>query len=105
VVELWEKEGYIMPMVQNIEKKIYDVEKFAVKMLSSSGVNLRGNKRVASQYGYGRRMDGNATVSEWISGRFLSTYPGFTVEVLDVVGIPVAGQTRLKTVRKTYEED
>lgn len=94
-----------MPMVKNVEKKIAQIEKFEVKMLSSAGKNLNGNKKDVPQYGFSRRMSGDATVNEWIQSRFYTTYPGFDVEVLDVVGIAVAGQTKLKNVRKTYEED
>ena len=45
------------------------------------------------------------TVSEWKQNRFNPNYPGLDVEVLDVVNMPVAGQTKLKNVRATYVDE
>ncbi len=92
-----------MPMVVNVEAKIFQVEKFKVNMLSGAGVNLRGNKKDMTQYPYKNKADGNWTVSEWIQNRFHSTYAGLEVEVLDALDMPITGNTRLKNVRKTYE--
>ena len=62
-----------MPMVVNVEAKIFQVEKFRVNMLSGAGINLRGNRRDMTQYPYERRADGTWTVSEWIQNRFHTT--------------------------------
>ncbi len=94
-----------MPMVKNVEKKIWDIEGFEVKILSSQGKNLRGDKRDLPQYAYVRKISGESTVNDWKQNRFYISYPGLDVEVLDVVGISVAGNTKLKNVRKTYEDD
>ena len=91
-------------MVKNVEKKIWDVEKFEFVMRSSTGRNLNGNKQDMPQYPYSKKAPGNMTVSEWKQNRFLPHYPGLDVDVLDVVSMPVAGQTKLKTVRESYEE-
>ena len=45
------------------------------------------------------------TVSQWKQNRFYPYYPGLEVDVLDVVGIAVSGQTKLKNVRNTYKDD
>ena len=37
--------------------------------------------------------------------RFYPYYPGLEVDVLDVVGIAVSGQTKLKNVRNTYKDE
>ena len=89
-------------MVKNVEKKIWDVEKFQVNFLSSQGRNLRGNKQDMPQYIYSRQASGDMTVAEWKNNRFYPNYPGLDVEVLDVVNMPVAGNTKLKNVRATY---
>lgn len=94
-----------MPMVKNVEKKIWDVEKFEVVLRSSDGRDLRGNKRDMPQYQFQKKAPGNMTVGEWKQIRFYPYYPGLEVDVLDVVGIPVAGQTKLKNVRSTYIEE
>ena len=39
------------------------------------------------------------TVSQWKQNRFYPYYPGLEVDVLDVVGIAVSGQTKFKNVR------
>ena len=94
-----------MPMVKNVEKKIWDVEGFQVNFLSSQGKNLRDNKRDMPQYPFTRKASGDMTVNEWKHNRFYPNYPGLEIEVLDVVNIPVAGQTKLKNVRATYSEE
>ena len=94
-----------MPLVRNVEKKIWDVEGFQVNLLSTTGRNLRGDKRDLPQYPFTRKASGDMTVGEWKTGRFAPNYPGFDVDVLDVVNMPVTGQTKLKSVRNTYIED
>lgn len=94
-----------MPMVKNVEKKIWDVEGFQVNLLSSTGRNLRDNKRDLPQYPFTKKAAGDMTVGEWKSKRFAPNYPGLDVDVLDVVNMPVTGQTKLKSVRSTYEEE
>lgn len=93
-----------MPMVKNVEKKIWDVEGFQVNLLSSSGKNLRDNKKDMPQYPFSRKAPGDMTVMEWKNTRFYQYYPGLDVEVLDVVNMSVTGQTKLKNVRATYAE-
>lgn len=53
-----------MPMVKNVEKKIWDVEGFQVNFLSSVGKNLRDNKKDMPQYPFTRKAPGDMTVSE-----------------------------------------
>jgi hypothetical protein len=66
---------------------------------------LKGNKKDMPQYNFSRKAPGDMTVNEWKNTRFNPNYPGLDVEVLDVVGIPVAGQTKLKNVRATYKDE
>lgn len=94
-----------MPMVKNVEKKIWDVEGFQVNFLSAAGRNVRDNKRDMPQYPFSRKAPGDMTVNEWKMNRFYPNYPGLEIEVLDVVSMPVAGQTKLKNVRNTYMDD
>lgn len=94
-----------MPMVKNVEKKIWDVEGFQVNLLSSEGRNLRDNKKDMPQYGFSRKASWDMTVREWKQNRFYPYYPGLDVEVLDVVNMPMKGQTKLKNVRATYVDD
>lgn len=93
-----------MPMVKNVEKKIWDIEKFEVIMRNSGGKDLNGNKQDMPQYPYSKRASGEMTVNEWKQTRFYPNYVGLEIDVLDVVGIAASGQTKLKNVRKTYDE-
>ena len=47
---------------------------------------------------------GGITVKTWKQSRFLQSYPGYDVEVLDDRRSDVQGNTRLATVRDTYEK-
>ena len=51
-----------------------------------------------------KKASGDMTVSQWKQNRFYPYYPGL-VDVLDVVGIAVSGQTKLKNVRNTYKDE
>jgi hypothetical protein len=42
-------------------------------------------------------------VETWKETRFRSSYPGFDVEVVDRRGNPVQGNTKLDTVRRSYD--
>ena len=50
-----------------------------------------------------KKASGDMTVSQWKQNRFY--YPGLEVDVLDVVGIAVSGQTKFKNVRNTYKDE
>lgn len=52
-----------------------------------------------------KKASGDMTVSQWKQNRFYPYYPGLEVDVLDVVGIAVSGQTKLKNVRNTYKDE
>lgn len=93
-----------MPKVKNVEKKIWDVEGFAVE-LHKGGKNVHGAKKGVPQYDYDRAAKNDMTVSQWSVKRFGQSYPGYEVVVLDGDGKEVPGQTRLGTVRDTYLED
>ena len=93
-----------MPMVKNVERKIWDVERFEVIMRSSDGKDLKGNKKDMPQYPFSRKASVDMTISEWRQNRFYPNYPGLEVDVLDAFGLAVVGHTKLKNVRKSYEE-
>ena len=52
-----------------------------------------------------KKASGDMTVSQWKQNRFYPYYPGLEVDVLDVVGIAVSGQTKFKNVRNTYKDE
>ncbi|HIZ80620.1 MAG TPA: hypothetical protein H9722_00820 [Candidatus Mediterraneibacter pullistercoris] len=89
-----------VPKVKNIEKKIYDVEGFEVKV-KRDGKDVRGDMVLLAQY-QGERMSKNSfSVKEW-KDKFRKQFPGYDVDVLKNNGEKASGQTKLATVRDTY---
>ena len=94
-----------MPKLKNVEKKIWDTEEFDVKFLQN-GKDVHGDKQGIPQYSYNKAAKNDMTVNEWKKVRFVKSYPGFDVVVLDGDGNSItAGQTKLGTVRDTYLEE
>ena len=92
-----------MPLVKNIEKRIYNIEGFEVNILYN-GKNVRGDASLPTQY-YAERMTRNSfSVSDFCE-KFQNQYPGYNVEVLTADGKKAPGQTKLSTVRDTYLND
>ena len=93
-----------MPRVKSVEKRIWDVEGFAVQF-QADGRNIRDEKEGIPQYKFERAAKNDMTVSDWRSTRFAMQYPGFEVVILDGDGKEVHGGTKLGTVRDTYSEE
>ena len=94
-----------MSKVKNVEKRIWDVEGFAVRILHLGGADVRGDRMGLPQYTYQRAAPNDITVATWKTTRFQPSYPGFDVDVMDGNGESVQGNTKLSTVRASYEED
>ena len=93
-----------MPKVKAVEKRIWDVEGFAIEF-QQHGRDVRGDREGVPQYSYERAAKNDMTVSQWRDVRFLPSYPGFDVVVIDGDGNEVHGGTKLGTVRDTYSDD
>jgi len=91
-------------LVRNLERNIEDTEGFEISFLHPSGTDVKGHKKIQGGYSYERKAPHRYTVSNWKENRFKSNFPGFDVEVLDGDGDPVPGNTRLDTVRDSYEK-
>lgn len=92
-----------MPAIDTVEQTITNFEGFKIKFLYLDGSDVRGDLRDIPQYnGYSNKAADTMTVTAWIERRFKSSYPEFRVVVLDAGGNPVHGQTKLSTVRATY---
>jgi hypothetical protein len=89
--------------VANIERRIKRIEGFKVRVLHLRGADVRGDRGGMPQYGYHRAADSDITVETWKATRFRPSYPGFEVDVVDARGNSVQGNTKLGTVRETYE--
>lgn len=89
-----------MPKVQNIEKRIYDIEGFEVDITKDTK-NVRGDLQLPKQYEAERMSKNSMTVGEW-KNKFKTQYPGYDVVVKKNKGEKASGQTKLATVRDTY---
>ncbi len=89
-----------MPMVKNIEKRIYDIEDFEVVILHD-GRDVRGDASLPTQYAAQKRTKNSATVADFRT-KFQRQYPGYSVNVLLANGDTALGQMQLGTVRDTY---
>ena len=93
-----------MPKVKNIEKKVWDIEGFSIRM-KANGKDIRSDRSGLPQYQSGKASRNNWTVAKWKQEKFNSQYPGLEVDVLDGDGNVVDGRTTLATVRDSYIED
>lgn len=92
-----------MSAVANVERKIKRIEGFRVRILHLSGKDVRGDRAGLPQYVYHRAAENDITVETWKTTRFRPSYPGFGVDVMDARGNSVQGNTKLGTVRDSYE--
>lgn len=92
-----------MPLVKNIEKKIYEVEGFEV-IIRHEGKDVRGDATLPTQYA-GQRMTKNAASVSDFRNKFQRQYAGFGMDVLKADGSKAPGQMKLSTVRDTYLEE
>jgi hypothetical protein len=94
-----------MPLMENVEKKIFKIEGFEVRVHHESGRDIRDDKANVPQYPYKRALKNTKTVAGWRTGRFANRYPGYTVKVYTADGSEAAGNTRLSSLRDTYLDD
>ena len=93
-----------MPKIENIEKRIRSIEGFDVRLMKD-GKNVRGDMELATHYeNYEHAAKNDSTVKQWKETRFVGKFPGFEVDVLDADGTAVNGNTKLSTVRETYNK-
>ena len=89
-----------MPLVKNVEKRIYDVEGFEVTIIRD-GKNVRSDASLPTQYEAERMTRNSFSVSDFRE-KFQHQYAGYSVDVLKGDGTKASGQTKLATVRDTY---
>ena len=92
-----------MPKVQNVEKRIFEIEGFQVD-ITKDGKNVRGDLKLPKQYEAERMSKNSMTVRDW-KNKFKKQYPGYDVVVYKNNGDKSSGQTKLATVRDTYLDD
>jgi hypothetical protein len=92
-------------LLKNVEKRIWDVERFAVAIRYPAGRDIRGDKGGIPMYPFEYGAKNSLTVAAWKEQRFRPHYVNFEVDVLDANGIIAEGHTHLATVRDSYLED
>lgn len=75
-----------------------------MRILHLSGTDVRGDRAGLPQYGYHRAAENDITVETWKTTRFRPSYSGFEVDVVNARGNSVQGNTKLGTVRDSYEK-
>ena len=93
-----------MPKIKNVERRIWEIEGFAVRFLYRDGTDVRGDKTGLPGYPYERAASNDITVESWKQARFRQVYPGYDIDVVDGYNSSVQGNTKLSTVRRSYEE-
>ena len=94
-----------MPRVLVVEKQVWDVEGFAIRILHLDGRDVRGDRMGLPAYPFRSPAKNDLSVEQWKEQRFRQAYPGFRVEVLDCDGLNAHGNTRLGTVRDSYYDE
>lgn len=94
-----------MALVKNVEKRILNIEQFAVVIRHGDGKDMRGDKTGIPMYAFDRMAKNSITVAAWREQRFKTSYPGLDVDVLDGFGDSAAGNMLLSSVRDSYCED
>jgi hypothetical protein len=94
-----------MATVVSVENQIARLEGFRIIFLSEGRRNLRGDKTGIPGFSnrFSHKAPSRMTVEAWKQRRFRHVYPGFNVEVLLADGARARGNTRLSTVRDSYE--
>ena len=96
--------GLFMPKVKIIEKHIFDLEGFDVKIKTPDGKDLRSDMNLPKQYSAERMSKNNFAVNDWKS-KFKTQLPGYDVDVLKGDGSKASGQMKLGNLRDTYSYD
>jgi hypothetical protein len=98
------KEGMKMAKVNNVEKRIWDIEGFSVT-IKYNGRDVRGDFTGMPQYPVYERMAKNdMTIAAWKDNRFYAAFPGYEVDVLDGDGNVCQGNMKLGTVRDSCSD-
>lgn len=94
-----------MAKVGRVELRISQTEGFLVRIRHLHGADVLSDRTGMPGWPYERAAKDAWTVADWKRERFTPSYPGFNVDVLDGDGNIVPGQTRLESVRDSYEDD
>lgn len=88
-------------------REIAELEGFDVEILNSDEKPINPAEQGLSSYSrvFEKKAKSAWTVSEWTEKRFKKVYPKFDVRVLKDDGTAANGNTKLQTIRESYEAD
>ncbi|MCK6437594.1 hypothetical protein [Rivihabitans pingtungensis] len=84
-------------------RALSDLEGFDIQVFDHKGDAADLKTNGLPPYPHERKAKGSTTVAEW-KGRFNKTYPNYSCEILEADGSVAHGNTKLESVRATYEE-
>jgi hypothetical protein len=94
-----------VPKIENVERQIRRIEGFRARFLyEKDRKDVRGDKIVSRGYPYEHAANSDITVEAWKNTRFRLVYPGYDIDVMDRHNSSVQGNTKLATVRLSYQE-
>jgi hypothetical protein len=93
-----------MTMVVTRQREISDKEGFDIVVIRDGDPVEATENGLMGRYDFEKKLKGSKTVNEWRKERFETSYPGLSCRVLNADGSEAVGQTKLETVRATYEE-
>ncbi len=90
-------------LIKNLERKIWDLEGFAVRVRLVSGRDARDDRQVLANLQCEHRAEDGMTVQQWKEQRFRMCFPAHEVEVLLAHGAVAQGDMLLGSVRDSYD--
>ena len=85
-------------------RQLADLEGFDIEVLDAAGNTADLKTNGLPRYNFERKARGSTTVADWKQTRFGQTYSHYSCRVLNADGSEAHGNTRLETVRASYEE-
>jgi hypothetical protein len=85
-------------------RELGQLEGFDVEFLDAKGNPVDMKNNGFAKYSFDRKANGSVTVSDWRERRFQQSYPGYGCTFLNGDGSEAHGNTKLESVRASYEE-
>jgi len=84
-------------------RELAELEGFDVEVVDEKGESVDLKTNGFQRFNYDRRAKSSMTVTEWKQTRFQTTFVGYTCQVLNGDGTAAHGNTKLESVRQSYE--
>lgn len=84
-------------------RALADLECFDIEVIDQNGNTVDPKTNGFPKFDFDNRAKKSMTVNEWKQGRFKVSYPNYECRVLNADGSEAHGNTKLASVRDTYE--